>query len=138
MQQTVQQAAAANSEGMNALRQGDFKEAAEAFERAVAADPIRAHCFATWLAHRGLGDDEAELSALARALDIDRRDLVAWMRKAELHQRRGENGEAFEAWNGALALAQPLRPWSGPMAESLDGARHLSPRECTRCGQGHR
>ena len=25
--------------------------------------------------------------ALARALDIDRRDLVAWMRKAELHQR---------------------------------------------------
>jgi aspartyl/asparaginyl beta-hydroxylase (cupin superfamily) len=46
------------------------------------------------------------------------------MRKAELHQRRGENGPAFEAWNGALALAQPLRPWSGPMAESLEqGAR---------------
>ena len=48
MQQTVQQAAAANSEGMNALRQGDFRRAAEAFERAVAAIPIRAHCFATW------------------------------------------------------------------------------------------
>ena len=71
-------------------------------------------------AHRGAGDDDAELSALERALDVDRRDLIAWMRKAELHQRRGENGDAFQAWNSALALAQPLRPWSGPMAESLE------------------
>ena len=39
MSDNVQQAAAANSQGMNALRQGDFKAAAEAFERAVAADP---------------------------------------------------------------------------------------------------
>ena len=131
MQQTVQQAAAANSEGMNALRQGDFRRAAEAFERAVAADPHSGALLRNLAsAHRGLGDDEAELSALARALDIDRRDLVAWMRKAELHQRRGENGEAFEAWNGALALAQPLRPWSGPMAESLGRGRGI----CRRGG----
>jgi len=125
MQQTVQQAAAANSQGMNALRQGDFKAAAEAFERAVAADPHSGALLRNLAsAYRGAGDDEAELSALERALDIDRRDLIAWMRKAELHQRRGDKGEAFEAWNGALALAQPLRPWSGPMAESLEqGAR---------------
>jgi aspartate beta-hydroxylase len=71
-------------------------------------------------AHRGAGDDQGELAALERALDIDRRDLVAWMRKAELHQRRGDKGEAFEAWNGALQLAEPLRPWSGPMAEALE------------------
>lgn len=121
MQQTVQHAAAANSQGMNALRQGDFKAAVRAFEQAVAADPNSGALLRNLAsAHRGAGDDEAELAALQRALDIDRRDLVAWMRKAELHQRRGENGEAFEAWNGALALAQPLRPWSGPMAESLE------------------
>ena len=120
MQQTVQQAAAANSEGMNALRRGDFRAAAEAFERAVAADPSSGALLRNLAsAHRGAGDVAAELAALERALDIDRRDLVAWMRKAELHQRQGQNGEAFEAWNGALALAQPLRPWSGPMAESL-------------------
>ena len=120
MQETVQQAAAANSQGMNALRQGNFKAAAEAFERAVAADPHSGALLRNLAsAHRGAGDDEAELSALERALDIDRRDLVAWMRKAELHQRRGDQGEAFEAWNGALALAQPLGPWSGPMAEAL-------------------
>jgi aspartate beta-hydroxylase len=125
MQQTVQQAAAANSQGMSALRQGDFKAAAEAFERAVAADPSSGALLRNLAsAHRGAGDDEAELAALERALDIDRRDLIAWMRKAELHQRRGENGEAFEAWNGALQLAEPLKPWSGPMAETLErGAR---------------
>src|SRR5688572_22604804 len=121
MQQTVQQAAAANSHGMNALREGDYKSAAEAFERAVAADPHSGALLRNLAsAHRGAGDDEAELAALERALDIDRRDLVAWMRKAELHQRRDEQGQAFEAWNAALALAQPLRPWTGPMAESLE------------------
>ena len=124
MQQTVQQAAAANSEGMNALRRGDFRAAAEAFERAVAADPQSGALLRNLAsAHRGAGDDEAELKALERALDVDRRDMVAWMRKAELHQRRGEQGSAFEAWNNALQLAEPLRPWSGPMGEALEAGQ---------------
>jgi aspartyl/asparaginyl beta-hydroxylase (cupin superfamily) len=128
MQQTVQQAAAANSQGLNALRQGDFRAAARAFEQAVAADPSSGALLRNLAsAHRGAGDDEAELTALERALEIDRRDLIAWMRKAELHERRGDKGAAFEAWNGALALAQPLRPWSGPMAKSLEqGARFVT------------
>lgn len=120
MSQTVQQAAVANSQGMNALRQGNFAAAVEAFELAVAADPSSGALLRNLAsAHRGAGNDEAELKALDRALDIDRRDLVAWMRKAELHQRQEEKGEAFNAWNIALQLAEPLRPWSGPMAESL-------------------
>ncbi|MCL6699056.1 aspartyl/asparaginyl beta-hydroxylase domain-containing protein [Sphingomonas sp. NSE70-1] len=120
MSQTVQQAAAANSQGMNALRQGDFGAAAKYFEQAVAADPHSGALLRNLAsAHRGAGNDEAELNALDQALDIDRRDLVAWMRKAELHQRREEKGEAFQAWNVALQLAEPLRPWSGPMAEAL-------------------
>ena len=124
MSQTVQQAAAANSQGMNALRQGDFKAAAKAFEQAIAADPSSGALLRNLAsAHRGAGDDEAELSALERALDVDRRDLIAWMRKAELHQRRNENGAAFQAWNAALQLAEPLRPWSGPMAEALERGR---------------
>jgi len=124
MSQMVQQAAAANSQGMNALRQGDFKAAAKAFEQAIAADPHSGALLRNLAsAHRGAGDDEAEIKALERALDVDRRDVVAWMRKAELHQRRDEKGEAFEAWNAALQLAEPLRPWSGPMAEALERGR---------------
>ena len=58
MSQTVQQAAAANSQGMNALRQGDFKAAAEAFERAIAADPHSGALLRNLAsAHRGAGDD---------------------------------------------------------------------------------
>lgn len=121
MVQTLTDAEAANRQGMNALRQGDFRAAARAFEQAVAADPHSGALLRNLAsAHRGAGDDEAELAVLERALDIDRRDLVAWMRKAELHQRRGENGPAFEAWNATLQLAEPLRPWSGPMAEALE------------------
>ena len=127
MSETVQQAAAANSQGMNALRQGDFKAAAIAFERAVAADPHSGALLRNLAsAHRGAGDDEAELKALEMALDIDRRDLIAWMRKAELHQRRDEKGEAFQAWNAALQLAEPLRPWSGPMAQSLESGQRFA------------
>jgi aspartyl/asparaginyl beta-hydroxylase (cupin superfamily) len=113
---------------MNALRQGDFKAAAAAFELAFAADPKSGALLRNLAsAHRGAGDDEGELKALERALDVDRRDVVAWMRKAELHQRRGENGPAFEAWNASMALAQQLQPWSGPMAESLErGAQFLA------------
>jgi aspartyl/asparaginyl beta-hydroxylase (cupin superfamily) len=113
---------------MNALRQGDFKAAAAAFELAIGADPHSGALLRNLAsAHRGAGDDEGELKALERALDLDRRDVVAWMRKAELHQRRGENGPAFEAWNASLALADQLRPWSGPMAESLEqGAQFMA------------
>ena len=93
----------------------------KAFEQAIAADPHSGALLRNLAsAHRGAGDDEAEMKALERALDVDRRDVVAWMRKAELHQRRDEKGEAFQAWNAALQLAEPLRPWSGPMAEALE------------------
>jgi aspartyl/asparaginyl beta-hydroxylase (cupin superfamily) len=128
MSQTVQQAAVHNSQGMSALRQGDFKAAAAAFEQAVAADPQSGALLRNLAsAHRGAGDDAAELAALDRALDVDRRDVVAWMRKAELHQRREEKGGAFEAWSAALALAEQLRPWSGPMAEALEqGAKFVA------------
>ena len=84
-------------------------------------------------AHRGAGDEEAELAALDRALDIDRRDLVAWMRKAELHQRREEKGEAFEAWNGALAAGR-----AAPSVERADGRSAGAGRALRRRGRsGH-
>lgn len=120
MSQPNQIAIAANSRGMAALRNGDFGAAAKAFEEATAADPASGALFRNLAsAHRALDDDPRELAALDAALALDRRDLVAWMRKAELHQRRAEKGEALSAWQAALQLAEPLRPWSGPLAEAL-------------------
>ena len=114
-------AVAANRKGMAALQEGNAAAAVAAFQEAAAVDPqsgaLRRNLAS---AHRVAGDDDAELAALDAALAIDQLDLVAWMRKAELHQRRGENGAAMAAWHGALSLAEPLKPWSGPLATALD------------------
>ena len=120
MSQPNQLAIAANSRGMAALRTGDFGAAAKAFDEATAADPASGALFRNLAsAHRALGDDRREAAALDAALALDRRDLVAWMRKAELHQRRDEKGDALSAWQAALQLAEPLKPWGGPLAEAL-------------------
>jgi aspartyl/asparaginyl beta-hydroxylase (cupin superfamily) len=121
-----QVAVAANSRGMAALRSGDFHAAALAFKEACAADPTAGALKRNLAsAYRGAGDGPAELDALDGALAVDRLDLVAWMRKAELHQKRRDLGEALAAWSTALQLAQPLKPWSGPLSESLDAGQEF-------------
>ena len=121
-----QAAVAANSRGLAALQRGAFEDAAGAFAEACEADPASGALQRNLAsAHRGAGNDEAELEALEAALSIDRTDLIAWVRKAELHQRRGEKGPALAAWNGALQLAAPLRPWEGPLAAALEGGQRF-------------
>ncbi len=113
-------AAAANSRGMAALREGRHDDAVAAFRAAAASDPSSGALLRNLAsAFRAQGSDEDELAALDGALALDRRDMVAWIRKAEVHQRRAENGPALEAWHAALAMAEPLRPWSGPLAAAL-------------------
>lgn len=113
-------AAAANSRGMAALREGRFVDAVAAFRAAAASDPSSGALLRNLAsAFRAQGSEEDELAALDGALALDRRDMVAWLRKAEIHQRRADNGPALEAWHAALALAEPLRPWSGPLAAAL-------------------
>lgn len=114
-------AAAANSRGVHALQAGRFEEAAAAFREALEADPGAGALHRNLAsALRPLGQAEEEAAALDAAIRIDRRDMVAWLRRAELHQRRNEKGEALAAWSAALDLAEPLRPWSGPLAEALE------------------
>jgi aspartyl/asparaginyl beta-hydroxylase (cupin superfamily) len=120
MSAAVPNAAAANSQGMAALREGRFADAAAAFRAAIAADPSSGALLRNLAsAFRAQGSEDEELAALDGALSLDRRDMVAWIRKAEIHQRKAENGPALEAWHAALALAEPLRPWSGPLAAAL-------------------
>ena len=108
MEQTPNMAEAArlNSAAMQALRSASFATAEQLFLQAVVHDPTAS---ALWrnvaTARRAQSNDSGELQALEAAIDIDRRDFMAWLRKAELHQRRGEEASALEAWNGVLQLA---------------------------------
>lgn len=96
----------ANAEGMAALRAGQADRAIAAFAQATAADPAAGPLWRNLAhAHRLAGDAEGERAALDRALAIDRRDFVAQLRLAQLHQRQGEETQALMAWSGAQQLA---------------------------------
>ena len=88
----------ANRLGIAALQSGDNEAAARHFGAAIAADPhsgaLQRNLGSAW---RALGDDARELEALDAALAIDRRDLMAWIRKGERHEARGEMGAALAA-----------------------------------------
>lgn len=112
-----------NAQGMAALRDGHGAEAAAAFREALLLDP---QAGALWrnLAHamRQAGDEAGELEALERALDIERTDVVAQLRKAQNLQRRGNEEEALTAWLGALQLARGIEhPSLGLEQELAEG-----------------
>ena len=102
-----------NMLGVDALERNDLAAARRHFEAATRADPAAA---ALWLnlakAHRLARDDEAERAALESALETDQRHLMALIRLAELHERRGEQGDAVLRWSGVAQLAaeHPNRP----------------------------
>jgi aspartate beta-hydroxylase len=110
-------AAAANRLGMAALQAGDGGAAARHFADAVAADPHSGALQRNLAsAHRMVEDDAGELAALEAAIALDQRDMMAWIRKAELHERRGEGGPALAAWNASVQLAAVLNPLPPPLA----------------------
>lgn len=100
------EAARLNSQGMLALRAESYAEAERLFLAATTHDKAAS---ALWrnvaTARRAQGDDAGELQALNAAVDADRRDFMGWLRKAELHQRLGDEGDALAAWSGVLQLA---------------------------------
>lgn len=110
----------ANRQGIAALQAGQPAAAATHFQAAIAADPrsgaLQRNLASAW---RDLGDEAAELAALDAALAIDRRDLMAWIRKGERHEARGEMGAALGAWSAAVALGGQLNPVPPPLAPLL-------------------
>jgi aspartate beta-hydroxylase len=100
------EAARLNSAGMQALRSQSFADAERLFEQAAGYDPSAS---ALWrnlaAARRAQHNDAGELHALNAAIDADRGDFMAWLRKAELHQRTGDDAAALAAWQGVLQLA---------------------------------
>lgn len=117
--QNPAEAARLNSAGMQALRSKSFVEAERLFVAAAAND---AKASALWRnvasARRAQGNDKGELQALNAAIDADRLDFMAWLRKAELHQRTGVEGEALAAWQNVLQLAAQ----AGEVPPEIDAA----------------
>lgn len=127
-----QSAAALNSQGTAALRAGNWAAATRAFIAATEQDPGSS---ALWRnvasAYRAGGDNAGERRALEAALDIDRRDLIAWVRMAELHERTSARGEALAAWNAALSLSTGVQGLPPPLSEALARGRHYTEQATT-------
>jgi aspartate beta-hydroxylase len=96
------------------------------FEAATKADPKAA---ALWLnlakAHRLSGDDAGERAALEAALETDQRHLMALIRLAELHERRGELADATTRWAGVAALSAEHSNPPGELRVIFDHAREF-------------
>ena len=94
-----------NALGLAALEAGAASQAIGHFSAAAEADP---GATALWMnlakAQRLAGTDDAERSALERTIAIDPIHLMALIRLAELHERRGELGAATDHWNVALGF----------------------------------
>ena len=105
--------AALNSLGVIALNEGDTTAAIDFHSRAAAADPDAP---VLWInlakAHRSAEDDFEERKALDKALSLDPTIVTALIRKAELHERRGEDVDAMQSWQMLIACA-PESPGRG-------------------------
>lgn len=120
------EAARLNSAGMQALRAQSFAAAEKMFLQAVTLDPKAG---ALWrnvaTARRAQANDAGELKALEAAIASDRRDFMAWLRKAELHQRKGKDALAFSAWNNVLQLAAQADGLPPELNEALESGRQF-------------
>jgi len=109
--------------GLAALDAGDAGNAISHFTAATEADPTAT---ALWMnlakAQRLAGDDEAERRALEQVLAIDQIHLMALIRLAELHERRGELGSATDCWNVALSFLVQVPDPTPQLAQVINHA----------------
>jgi aspartate beta-hydroxylase len=98
-----------NAQGMQALTENNPAIAVALFQHAASLDPNAPEL---WMnvarAQRLMQDDAGERASLAQALAADQLHFMAWLRKAQLHQRLGENPQAVQAWNVVLHQASTI------------------------------
>lgn len=115
---------ALNIRGLRALARGELPVAIEALECAAKAAPREP---GLWMnlasAYRQSGDDAAEFQSIERALAADQTYFMAWLRKAELHERLGELALATQSWHSVLALARAIPDLPPALVASLARGR---------------
>jgi tetratricopeptide (TPR) repeat protein len=109
-----------NELGLEALEAGDVEQAVRHFSAAAATDPSEP---ALWMnlatAHRAAGYDDGEREALEAALAIDQLHLMARLRLAELHERRGEAGAATDNWAIFLGICSSITNQTAELRERV-------------------
>ena len=109
-----------------ALMANDAKGARELFEQALALTPGR---FDLWIglaaALRGLGEAQASVGALDRALSIDPRSFPALLMKASLLERLGAPHQAGTAYGVALSQLPPIDQMPPQMRAAADRAKAI-------------
>lgn len=119
-----------NMLGVIRLEQGNAEAAYRLFDRALAADPKAS---SLWInrakAQRELGDRDGEKESLAAALDRDPYLLIAHLRKAELHDKLGEEAEALAAWRAVLSICENVPDPSPALMQLAEQAKaYVEPR----------
>ncbi len=113
-----------NALGMHALAKGDNAGAVQWFSKAVAADPKAPELWMNLAkAQRLLGDDAGERGSLEAAIALNQLNFMAWLRKAELHERLGETAQAAKAWTAVLEMAKGMNPVPPTLTEAVAHAR---------------
>lgn len=113
-----------NMLGMQALASNQAAVAERHFAAAARADPSAAPLWINLAkARRMLGDDAGEREALEGALAVDQRHLMALIRLAELHERRGETADAALRWGAVVALGSDLPDAPDELRAVLSHAR---------------
>jgi aspartyl/asparaginyl beta-hydroxylase (cupin superfamily) len=113
-----------NSLGMIGLEEGQLTEARRYFKLAITADPSSPELWMNLAkAHRLSGDHVGEADSLDHALAIDQRHFMANVRRAELHEKRGETAGAMHRWSGVIALAGSMDQTNASLDQLLAHAR---------------
>jgi aspartyl/asparaginyl beta-hydroxylase (cupin superfamily) len=109
MSNPVNDPAALTRQAMAALQQGNAAQARDLFLKATALAGREAN---PWLglafAQARLGDDEAALAAVDRALELEPRNLRALIFKGDHHAEMGRSRKALVFYQAALKIAESL------------------------------
>lgn len=109
-----------NARGMCHLQDGAWADAAGYFTKAADRDPKEPILWVNLAtAQRAMGDVEAERAALDRALANDRFQLTALLRKAELEEGSGKEGDAVVAWNAVIQVARQIPDAPPPVLDAI-------------------
>jgi len=115
--------------GIEALRQGDVRQARESFERIVAAGQADASAYlGLAYACAGLGDHPAALAAVDHALALEPRNLRALIMKADHLAAAGDARAASSFYRAAVDTAPAANQLPADLRNELERAQAMCER----------